>query len=69
MTTTAEQHPTFTPALKPPPGVVSNPENPASLAYESRLTIAIAVPCVTIAFAARAYVRIIIKQSWIFEDC
>ncbi|QKX60148.1 uncharacterized protein TRUGW13939_07291 [Talaromyces rugulosus] len=68
MATTAEPRPTFTPALKPPPGVISNPENPASLAYESRLTIGIAVPLVTIAFAARAYVRIIIKRSWIFED-
>lgn len=60
--------PTFTPALKPPPGVVSNPEHPASLAYLADITIAICIPLVTVFFLLRSYVRIFIKRVWRFED-
>lgn len=60
---------TFTPALEPPPGVVSNPINPPSLTYQSKITIAIAVPLTSLFFFARCYVRLMIKRTWIFEDC
>lgn len=59
---------TFTPALKPPPGVTSHPEHPASLAHYSHLTTAICVPFITIFFLLRTYVRVFIKRIWIFED-
>ncbi len=58
----------FTPALKPPPGVVSNPDHPASLAFLANITIGIALPLVTIFFLLRTYVRIFIKRTWILED-
>ncbi|OAA40700.1 hypothetical protein NOR_05788 [Metarhizium rileyi] len=60
--------PTFTPALRPPPGVVSNPDNPESLAYLANITIAICIPLVTAFFLLRTYVRVFIKRVWIFED-
>lgn len=60
---------TFTPALEPPPGVVSNPINPPSLAYQSKITIGIAVPLTSLFFFARCYVRLMIKRTWILEDC
>ncbi|KAG8411394.1 hypothetical protein J3458_015454 [Metarhizium acridum] len=60
--------PTFTPALKPPPGVVSSPDHPASLAYLADITIGICIPLVTVFFLLRTYVRIFIKRVWVFED-
>lgn len=59
----------FTPAIPPPPGVNSNPENPTSLAYYSHLTTAICVPIVTVLYFLRTYVRVFIKKTWILEDC
>ncbi|KAI9168066.1 Acetolactate synthase-like protein [Paramyrothecium foliicola] len=59
---------TFTPALDPPPGVTSNPDNPESLAPIASITIAICIPLVTIFFALRCYVRLFVKRTWIFED-
>jgi hypothetical protein len=60
--------PTFTPALKPPPGVVSNPDHPQTLRGVS--TIAVSLCCVftTVFFAARCYCRYWIKNTFIFED-
>ncbi|KAI1177948.1 hypothetical protein F4777DRAFT_586962 [Nemania sp. FL0916] len=60
--------PTFTPALKPPPGVMSNPDHPASLVILANIAVGIALPLVTIFFFLRTYVRVIIKRQFIFED-
>ncbi|KAI1192531.1 hypothetical protein F5X97DRAFT_337481 [Nemania serpens] len=60
--------PTFVPALKPPPGVTSNPDHPASLVNLANIAIGIAIPLVTIFFVLRTYVRIFIKRAWIIED-
>jgi hypothetical protein len=60
--------PTFTPALKPPTGITSNPDHPASLAYLADITIGVCIPIVTIFFLLRTYVRVFIKRQWIFED-
>ncbi|KAI0841292.1 hypothetical protein F5Y06DRAFT_261192 [Hypoxylon sp. FL0890] len=60
--------PTFTPALKPPPGVVSDPDHPASLAYLADVTIAICLSFITVFFVLRSYVRIFIKRVFVFED-
>ncbi|KAL1980286.1 hypothetical protein VTN96DRAFT_4400 [Rasamsonia emersonii] len=66
--TTTSLPPGFTPALKPPPGVTPNPEHPETLTPRSNLTIGICVSLVTIFFFCRAYVRLIIKRTWILED-
>lgn len=66
--TTTVALPSFTPALRPPAGVVSNPDNPTSLAYLADITIAICIPLVTVFFLMRSYVRIVIKRTFIFED-
>ena len=63
---------TFTPALPPPTGVQSNPENPESLAVIGRVAIGICIPIVTIVFGLRSFVRLYYKgswSSWIYEDC
>ncbi|KAJ4289869.1 hypothetical protein N0V90_011202 [Kalmusia sp. IMI 367209] len=60
--------PTFIPALKPPSGVSSNPDHPASLAHLATITIAICIPLVTIFFALRSYVRFWVKRLFTFED-
>lgn len=60
--------PTFVPALKPPPGVTSNPDHPASLVNLANIAIGIAIPFVTIFFVLRTYVRVFVKRTWIVED-
>jgi hypothetical protein len=60
--------PTFVPALNPPPGIVSNPNHPASLARVATVTTATCVPAITLLFAVRNYVRFWIKRVFIFED-
>lgn len=60
--------PTFTPALKPPHGVTSNPDHPASLAYLATITIAICIPIITVFFVLRCYVRFWVKRLFTFED-
>ncbi|KAI1110551.1 hypothetical protein F5Y14DRAFT_356761 [Nemania sp. NC0429] len=60
--------PTFVPALKPPPGVKSNPDHPDSLVILANIAIGIAIPLVTIFFVLRTYVRVFIKRAWIIED-
>ncbi|KAF2823556.1 putative integral membrane protein [Ophiobolus disseminans] len=60
--------PAFTPALKPPPGVTSSPDHPASLAHLATLTIAICIPLITTFFALRTYVRFWVKRLFTFED-
>ncbi|KAI0546919.1 hypothetical protein F4679DRAFT_379466 [Xylaria curta] len=60
--------PTFTPAIPPPPGVIPNPEHPASLAVEADIVVGIIVPFVTVFFLLRTYVRVFIKRAWILED-
>ena len=60
---------TFVPYHTPPPGTVSNPTNPASLSYETHITIGISIGFVTIFLLARLWARAIIKKTWIFEDC
>jgi hypothetical protein len=59
---------TFKPALTPPPGVTSNPGNPASLVSIADITIGVCIPLVTIFYLLRTYVRVFIKSQWIFED-
>jgi hypothetical protein len=58
----------FTPFLKPPPGVTSNPKNPESLALLADITIGICVPLITLFFFGRCYVRLFLKRVWILED-
>jgi hypothetical protein len=66
----ADTHfPTFTPFLRPPEGVKSNPENPESLAHLSTLTIGVCIPLLALFVLLRAYVRIHVRRTWIFEDC
>ncbi|KAK2594784.1 hypothetical protein QQS21_007531 [Conoideocrella luteorostrata] len=60
--------PTFVPSLPPPPGVTSNPNDPASLIGLANITVAISVPFLTVFFLLRVYARVFIKRSWIFED-
>lgn len=60
---------TFVPYITPPAGVKSNPTNPASLSYETHITVGISIGFVTVFFAARLWARAIIKKTWIFEDC
>lgn len=60
---------TPTPALKPPPGVVSNFVDPPTLTQKNNISIGICVPATTIFFFLRCYVRACIKRTWIFEDC
>ena len=60
---------TFVPAIEPPPGIESNPENPASLARYAHVTTAVCLPIITAFFLLRTYVRVYIKRTWIFEDC
>ncbi|KAL1969446.1 hypothetical protein VTN77DRAFT_8884 [Rasamsonia byssochlamydoides] len=67
-TTASSAASTFTPALKPPPGVIPNPEHPASLAGKSNLTIGLCVPFITVFFFCRSYVRLFVKRTWIAED-
>ncbi|KAI1779165.1 putative integral membrane protein [Hypoxylon cercidicola] len=59
---------TFTPALEPPPGVISNPDHPASLVNLANISIGLCVSLITIFFLLRSYVRIFIKHAWTFED-
>jgi hypothetical protein len=68
MTSTAPHPRSFTPALKPPPGVLSNPDHPASLANLATITIAICIPLVTVFFVLRSYVRFYVKRLFTFED-
>ena len=66
--TSAAPLPTFTPALKPPKGVLSNPDHPASLAHLATITISICIPLVTVFFSLRSYVRFRVKRLFTFED-
>ncbi len=66
--TSTASFPSFTPALKPPPGVVPNPEHPASLARLADIAIGIAIPFVTVFWILRTYARAYLKRVWIFED-
>lgn len=59
----------LTPASPPPPGVTSNFENPESLVRVNYIAMGVAIPLTTVFFTLRAYTRIWIKQTWIFEDC
>lgn len=65
---TLSSPPAFTPALKPPPGVASNPDNPATLVHLANISVGICLPLITIFFILRSYVRISIKRAWVFED-
>ncbi|KAI1243895.1 hypothetical protein MGN70_013762 [Eutypa lata] len=58
----------LTPASPPPPGVTSNFENPESLVRVNYIAMGVAIPLTTVFFTLRAYTRIWIKQTWIFED-
>ncbi len=68
LSSSAVSTPTFTPALAPPPGVVSNPDHPDSLVHLADVAIGICIPLVSIFYILRCYVRIFIKRVWIFED-
>ena len=60
---------TPTPALPPPPGVTSNFKNPPTLIRQNDIAMGISIPLVTIFFGLRSYARIVIKRTWITEDC
>lgn len=60
---------TFVPYITPPPGTVSNPVNPASLSYETHITVGISIGFVSLFLLARLYARAVIKKTWILEDC
>ncbi|KAI0535553.1 hypothetical protein GGR58DRAFT_478615 [Xylaria digitata] len=57
-----------TPALPPPPGVTPNFEHPITLKRQNNIAIGVAIPLTTTFFLLRAYTRIWIKRTWIFED-
>ncbi|KAF3400641.1 hypothetical protein DPV78_005880 [Talaromyces pinophilus] len=59
---------TFVPYITPPPGTVSNPVNPASLSYETHITVGISIGFVSLFLLARLYARAVIKKTWILED-
>ncbi|KAI1760571.1 hypothetical protein GGR53DRAFT_525975 [Hypoxylon sp. FL1150] len=59
---------TFTPALQPPPGVISNPDHPDSLILLANITMGLCVALITVFFVLRSYSRIFIKRTWTFED-
>jgi hypothetical protein len=67
-TASSSSLPTFTPALKPPPGILPDPDHPASLAHLASITIAICIPLVTVFFLLRSYVRFWVKQLFTLED-
>ena len=56
------------PALKPPPGQISDfTSSPTSMAYVV-ICFSICLPVTTIAFGLRTWTRVFIKRSWIPED-
>lgn len=57
------------PALRPPPGVMSNFVNPPS--YEQTLTVmeGVLVPLMLLAVLVRLYVRAKITRTWGWDDC
>ena len=57
------------PALRPPPGQVSNFINPQSLMRWSILCVVLCLFVATTLLALRTYVRLAIKRQWILEDC
>ncbi|KAI1073421.1 hypothetical protein F5B20DRAFT_587269 [Whalleya microplaca] len=57
-----------TPALPPPPGETSDFASPSPLVQVNNITMGIAIPFITIFFFLRAYTRVWIKRTWIFED-
>lgn len=59
---------TFVPYITPPPGVVSNPVNPASLSHETHITIGISIGFVTLFFIVRSWARAVVKKIWMLED-
>ncbi|KAF2797576.1 putative integral membrane protein [Melanomma pulvis-pyrius CBS 109.77] len=64
----AAPSPTFTPALRPAPGVTSNPAHPASLVHLADIAVGICLPLITTFFGMRLYVRAFLKRVWIVED-
>ncbi|KAI0894988.1 hypothetical protein F4806DRAFT_503391 [Annulohypoxylon nitens] len=57
-----------TPAQSPPPGVTSNFDNPETLVNKNNIAMGVSIPLITIFFFLRVYVRLYIRQAWIFED-
>ena len=56
------------PALKPPPGQVSDFTNPPTAMVYVVICFAICLPVTSIAFGLRTWTRIVIKRSWALED-
>ncbi|KAI0014722.1 hypothetical protein F4780DRAFT_172824 [Xylariomycetidae sp. FL0641] len=65
---TGTPSPTFEPAIPPPPGTTSNPDDPDTLAPLADLTIGVCLSLISLFFFTRCYVRLFIKRVWIFED-
>ena len=59
---------TFVPAVTPPPGIISNPTHPVSLAWYTHVTTGVCLFFITTFFFLRTYVRVRIKRTWVFED-
>ncbi|CAI6340838.1 unnamed protein product [Periconia digitata] len=59
---------TFVPALKPPPGITSNPNHPSSWTRLASILVAACITLYTIAFVLRCYVRFYMKRLFILED-
>ena len=53
----------------PPPGVVSNFENPESLTLQSHITAGILTVLLLLTVGLRAYCKIIITRNWGLDDC
>jgi hypothetical protein len=60
--------PTFTPALQPPPGVISNPDYPDSLKHIPIIILELWLTLITITYGLRAYARAYIRRIWTYED-
>lgn len=57
-----------TPALPPPPGRLSNFENPESLLKWDILCVTICLSIATVVFVLRTWVRAVVSKQWILED-
>lgn len=58
----------FVPALRPPPGVTSNPQHPDNIVGLTNVTIIVGLVLVNAFFFLRSYARIFLKRIFTFED-
>lgn len=57
------------PAGKPPPGLVSNLQNPSNLDVPVILTVVVSIALATLATLMRTYTKVFLFKSFVYEDC